>query len=119
LEGFPTELPTVDGGSTAHVDTSCIFQVVERRSKPLNTIKMNEQISIIVLGMHRSGTSALTGCLNILGVNLGERLERLMSAHEDNPKGYWENEKVISINEAIFLRWVILGTMNAHYRLIG
>ncbi len=80
---------------------------------------MNEQISIIVLGMHRSGTSALTGCLNILGVNLGERLERLMSAHEDNPKGYWENEKVISINEAIFLRWVILGTMNAHYRLIG
>jgi len=30
--------------------------------------------AIIVLGMHRSGTSALTGVLNLLGIGMGNKL---------------------------------------------
>ncbi len=40
---------------------------------------------LIILGMHRSGTSVLTGCLNLLGVNLGTSL---MPASAANLSGY-------------------------------
>jgi hypothetical protein len=48
---------------------------------------------LVVLGMHRSGTSALTGMLHHLGVALGEHL---MPASADNPRGYWEHSDVVS-----------------------
>lgn len=51
-----------------------------------------------ILGMHRSGTSALMGALNILGVNLGTNL---MNPSEDNPKGYFENNNIYQLNENI------------------
>jgi len=53
---------------------------------------------IVVMGMHRSGTSAMTGLLNILGVELGSRL---MKPLEANPKGYFENQDIYEINEKI------------------
>jgi GT2 family glycosyltransferase len=54
--------------------------------------------AIIVLGMHRSGTSALTGMLHHLGVALGNRL---MPATGDNPRGYWEHRDVVAVDEAL------------------
>lgn len=43
----------------------------------------------VVLGMHRSGTSVITHGLQVMGVNLGNRL---MEAHEKiNAKGFWED----------------------------
>ena len=53
---------------------------------------------IVVLGMHRSGTSASTGVLHMLGVNLGTNI---MPPSTDNPKGYFENLQVYEINESI------------------
>jgi len=53
---------------------------------------------IMVLGMHRSGTSALMGVLNLLGVSLGTKL---MNPNEYNPKGYFENDYVCEVNEKI------------------
>lgn len=53
---------------------------------------------ILVLGMHRSGTSALTRVLNLLGVGLGEHL---LAAQSDNEKGFWENSKIVELNERI------------------
>ena len=41
---------------------------------------------IVVLGMHRSGTSALTGMLHSLGIHLGPE-EDLKSPQKDNPQG--------------------------------
>jgi len=56
--------------------------------------------------MHRSGTSALARGLLELGVALGEEL---MPARPENPKGFWENMDVLSINERLLerigLRW--------------
>lgn len=54
--------------------------------------------ALIVLGMHRSGTSAVAGALAHLG---GDAPANLMPAHDDNPKGYWESEPVVRLNDQI------------------
>jgi hypothetical protein len=51
-----------------------------------------------ILGMHRSGTSALGGTLNLMGFDFGSDL---MQANEDNPKGYFENNLVYELNRKI------------------
>jgi hypothetical protein len=53
---------------------------------------------IVVLGMHRSGTSALSGILRLLGFDSGADLVR---PNEFNPTGYWENRSVVRLNERI------------------
>jgi GT2 family glycosyltransferase len=55
---------------------------------------------VFVLGMHRSGTSALTRCLNLLGLTLG-RDDHLLAANVDNPRGFWENANLSQFNEEI------------------
>lgn len=51
--------------------------------------ELNNRKVIVVLGMHRSGTSVVTRSLQVMGVDLGDRL---MPAHKDvNPKGFWED----------------------------
>lgn len=50
---------------------------------------------ILVLGMHRSGTSALARALNAMGAYAGAA-DELLPAHErDNPLGYWERRDVM------------------------
>ncbi|MDH3649458.1 MAG: glycosyltransferase, partial [Saprospiraceae bacterium] len=53
---------------------------------------------VFILGMHRSGTSAITGALQQLGVELGPDL---MEANQFNQKGYFENNHVFKLNEEI------------------
>ena len=52
---------------------------------------------IVVLGMHRSGTSAITRGLQTMGVSLGDRLEP--PARGINDKGYWEDFDIVELNE--------------------
>lgn len=54
--------------------------------------------ALLVLGMHRSGTSALTGTLGLLGVDLGRRL---IDPGPDNRKGYWEHADAVLADEAL------------------
>lgn len=57
------------------------------------------QSSVIVLGMHRSGTSVLAGTLRLLGICIGDSL---MPAHEDiNPKGFWEHAGVVDLHDRL------------------
>ncbi len=53
---------------------------------------------IVVLGMHRSGTSVLARAFPTLGIELGDDL---MPASPANPRGYWEDRAVVEINEAV------------------
>lgn len=53
---------------------------------------------VIVLGMHRSGTSAITKSLELLGIELGEKLHR---PNSHNPKGYYEDTEVVRINDKL------------------
>lgn len=50
---------------------------------------------VVVLGMHRSGTSALTRGLSVLGVELGDSL---LPAQADNSKGFWEDQDINELN---------------------
>jgi hypothetical protein len=56
------------------------------------------KIAVLVLGMHRSGTSSVSGTLVRLG---GAAPTHLMGAHADNEKGFWESEVVTALNEEI------------------
>ena len=51
-----------------------------------------------VLGMHRSGTSALTRVINLLGVHLGNDL---LGARPDNPAGFWEHRQLPAIHNEL------------------
>ena len=57
------------------------------------------QRRVVVLGMHRSGTSAVTRVVNLLGLPLGDPGDR----HEgwDNPRGHWESRSLIEVNDRI------------------
>ncbi len=57
-------------------------------------------MQIIVLGMHRSGTSAVTRILNMMGAYVGP--EHLIGAPApDNKKGFWERSDVRELNDRI------------------
>ena len=61
--------------------------------------------AVIVVGMHRSGTSAVSGMLSSLGVFMGKKL---FSAQKGvNEKGFYENSAIVDLNENAFdlLNW--------------
>jgi len=56
---------------------------------------------LVVVGMHRSGTSATTGALQCLGVSLGARLYAGQAGI--NPKGYFEHSDIADANDEALL----------------
>jgi hypothetical protein len=58
----------------------------------------SRRTALLVLGMHRSGTSALSGVLAKLGV---ESPKTLMPPTADNPKGYWESTAIMDFNNTM------------------
>lgn len=50
---------------------------------------------MLVLGMHRSGTSAVTRGLKVLGVELGDKA---LDSGGDNKKGFWEDSDFKKLN---------------------
>ena len=54
---------------------------------------------IVVLGMHRAGTSLCMNVLNRLGVRLDTDL---ISANEHNQRGFFESREIMHLNERIF-----------------
>src|SRR5690554_5025954 len=61
---------------------------------------------IVVLGMHRSGTSAITRAVVATGAAVGENL---LAPAQDNPRGYWEDRDFVNFNERL------LGVLGASY----
>ena len=57
---------------------------------------MSERTAYLVLGMHRSGTSAMTQVLALAGASLPHNV---MSGDEHNAKGYFEPWKVAMFND--------------------
>ncbi len=59
-------------------------------------------MQLLVLGMHRSGTSMLTRLINLMGAYVGP--EHVMLPFDNaNPKGYWERRDVMEVNDEIML----------------
>jgi len=57
-----------------------------------------EKTVILVVGMHRSGTSLLSKILLQLGVDFGDSL---LKSDSSNPDGHFENLKLLNINEKV------------------
>lgn len=58
-------------------------------------------MQILVLGMHRSGTSMVTRLINLMGAYFGPE-GSIGEITADNPKGFWERPEVFRLNDAIF-----------------
>ncbi len=55
-------------------------------------------LAVLVLGMHRSGTSAASGMLDLLGVPVPGRQE---PADQANVRGYFENQRIVAFNDRL------------------
>lgn len=73
--------------------------------------QMHNKKLVVVLGMHRSGTSAVTRSLKALGVDLGNTLVPPVAG--DNDRGFWEDADTLSVNQdlmaALGVDWCPLG----------
>jgi hypothetical protein len=58
-------------------------------------------MAVLVIGMHRSGTSALASMLEALGLDLGNK-QQLLPPDEHNPQGYFEQDAVVAFNDEVF-----------------
>jgi hypothetical protein len=57
-------------------------------------------VGVFVLGMHRSGTSAATRLINLLGLGAPAE-EDLLPPDTSNPRGYWESSSLIELNDRL------------------
>jgi len=64
-------------------------------------LNVQKRQALLVLGMHRSGTSALTGLLGEAGAALPKTQ---LPANKDNPKGYGESKVFMTFNEDVLGR---------------
>ena len=57
-----------------------------------------DRAAVLVLGMHRSGTSSLAGAMVRLGVMPPLNL---IPPNDENPKGFWESTVIVALNDEI------------------
>src|SRR5262245_27183007 len=53
---------------------------------------------VVVVGMHRSGTSLLSNVLHSLGVNMADETNHSSPA---NPSGFWERPSITALQEEV------------------
>jgi hypothetical protein len=70
------------------------------RGRALSSLFDSVEVGVFVLGMHRSGTSAATRLINLLGVRT-PREDDLVPASDKNPKGYWESMSLVAFNTRV------------------
>jgi len=68
-------------------------------SKRRGASKAATKKAILVVGMHRSGTSAITRVLNLLGCDLPSALMR--ESAQNNEAGFWESLRIMHLNDDI------------------
>lgn len=62
---------------------------------------MGPEMIVVVVGMHRSGTSAVAGLLHLNQILMGEDRDFRPKPRPENPKGYYENYPLRRINDAL------------------
>jgi hypothetical protein len=67
---------------------------------------------VLLLGMHRSGTSFLAGLLAALGVHMGDKI---LPADAGNPRGYFEDVAILDFHKALLARRVPAMQTRADY----
>ncbi|WP_018649206.1 MULTISPECIES: glycosyltransferase [unclassified Thioalkalivibrio] len=62
---------------------------------------MNDRTAVIILGMHRSGTSALSRVLNLQGADIARNL---LPPSENNRTGFWESRDLVELQDEVLNR---------------
>jgi 2-polyprenyl-3-methyl-5-hydroxy-6-metoxy-1,4-benzoquinol methylase len=62
-------------------------------------MRQPRQQAIMVLGMHRSGTSALAGMLHHLGIDFGRNL--VAASPGVNARGFWEHPGIMAVHDRV------------------
>ena len=79
-------------------------QALTARSLDLQPRSRGEMVSeaprpiVVVLGMHRSGTSLLSNILHVLGVDMADTTDHISPK---NPGGFWERPALVAIHDEI------------------
>ena len=63
------------------------------------TVTVSGSRALMVLGAHRSGTSALAGVIQRLGIELGDRL--LPPQPGVNERGFWEHRDIVALHDRL------------------
>jgi hypothetical protein len=58
------------------------------------------QRALCILGVHRSGTSAVTRSFNLFGAYVGDKAD-LLPESQENPLGFWERDDIFSFHERL------------------
>ena len=91
--------PIGTGGARPPRTPSCVAAPVVGRMTG-SPDRPSERVAICVTGMHRCGTSFLTGALRFLGVSLGDP-DRFLRPGFDNPVGYFEIQSIMELNDEL------------------
>ena len=58
--------------------------------------------ALLILGMHRSGTSAVTRVVNLLGADIGRNI---LLPGQGNSEGFWEHADAMEIDHSLLQAW--------------
>jgi hypothetical protein len=90
-DGDPRDQPSESGGGDVQT-----YSHLDRLGS--GTVECSAKAAILVLGMHRSGTSSLAGALALLG---GTAPLNLIPPLLENPRGFWESSVLVTLNDEI------------------
>ena len=82
-----------------------LFEQFGLNSSDIPTIRQHPELgkllpptALIILGMHRSGTSALAGVLGLLGASLPKNM---LPPNAFNPKGFFESTEIVALHDEL------------------
>ena len=80
------------------VPRSSLSKQTRSESRSLAAPRPFRKRAVLVLGMHRSGTSAVTRWLNLLGVDLPSNL---IPSNRHNMHGFWEPYNIVKLHDEL------------------
>ena len=89
-----------DGRHLSQMDVPGEREHSHERNDSVKSCSQSAAGTVLVLGMHRSGTSMIARLVNLCGAYIAEASE-IMEPSPDNPAGYWEPTQLVDINRAI------------------
>ena len=95
----PAKDPSLKDREDSSINKPLSFPAEIHESNVHRARNPSKRTCVIVLGMHRSGTSALTRVLNLLGCDLPKTL--MKASQNDNDLGFWESQKICDFNEKV------------------
>src|SRR3954469_636656 len=108
-QGSPKGRSAMDDGMVA--SSSSLHRTTRTSAVTSLASAVSRRPIVIVLGMHRSGTSLCSHVLSALGVDMTDKVAGPGHAHPapDNPKGHWERWEIVDLHDRI------LGLFNRGY----